>query len=158
MLNHKNGEQLDACTHCPKVVQTKNQPMSRSPIRRGVFNAAGTGATSDSNYAPRSHKKLEKRIVLLVVNLQFSEFSENGISDLIVHLHNSESVFWPIAETSLNLSWPCPVPRKKSLDHNSKFWWPVRKFGKVDGLVWYLSKMAYWHTKSVKSLINRKLF
>ena len=50
--------------------------------------------------------------MLLVVNLQFSEFSENGISDLIVHLHNSESVFWPIAETSLNLSWPCPVPRK----------------------------------------------
>ena len=60
---------------------------------------------------PGATRNLEKRIVLLIVNLQFSKFSENGINDL--HLHISESVFWQFGETSFNLSWPRPIPRKK---------------------------------------------
>ena len=55
---------------------------------------------------PGATKNVEKRIVLLIV-----KFSENGICDLVVHLHFSYSVFWPMGDTSLNLSWPCPILR-----------------------------------------------
>ena len=36
---------------------------------------------------PGATRDLEKRILLLIVNLQFSKLSENGIGDLDVHLH-----------------------------------------------------------------------
>ena len=64
---------------------------------------------------------MEKRIVLLVVNLLFSELLENGMSDLVVHLHISDLVFWTIGEVSLpklSLSYS----QKKSTDCNSKVW------------------------------------
>ena len=86
---------------------------------------------------PGATRNSEKRIVLQIVNLQFSKFLKNGTSDLAVHLHISDLVFWSMGETSLNLSWPHPIPRKKSRDRKSKFWWPVRRFGKVHRLVWY---------------------
>ena len=41
---------------------------------------------------PGATRNLEKRIVLLILNLQFSEMLENGVGDLVVHLHFSDSV------------------------------------------------------------------
>ena len=76
--------------------------------------------------------------MLLIVNLQFSEFSENGIGDLVVHLHFSDSVFWPNLDNRQSESLPklaLSYSQKKSTDRNSKFWCPVRRSGKVDGLV-----------------------
>ena len=43
-----------------------------------------------------------------------------------MHLHISESVFWPIGETSLNLSWPRPIPRNNQ-------WIVIQSFGDLSG-------------------------
>ena len=53
-------------------------------------------ATSNSIYAPGATRNSEKRIVLLIVNLPFSEFLENGIGHLNVRLHFSDSVSWTL--------------------------------------------------------------
>ena len=47
---------------------------------------------------PGATKNLEKTIVLLVLNQQFSELLENGIGDLVVRLHFSDLVIWPILD------------------------------------------------------------
>ena len=42
--------------------------------------------------------------MLLIVNLEFSELSENGIGNLVVHLHFSNSVIWPNLDIRRNES------------------------------------------------------
>ena len=58
-----------------------------------LFNAAGTGAMSDSNYALGATRNSEKGTVLLFVNLQFSEYPQFGnlvVSTQVVYLIFSE--------------------------------------------------------------------
>ena len=55
---------------------------------------------------PGVTRNSEKRIVLLIVNLQFSKLSENGVGDLFVHLHFSDSVYWPNQDTQRSKSLP----------------------------------------------------
>ena len=64
---------------------------------------------------PEAIKNSEKRIVLLIVNPQFSEFLENGIGDLVVHLHFSDSLF----RSNLDNGWSESLP-KLALSYSQK--------------------------------------
>ena len=55
---------------------------------------------------PGATRNLEKSIVLLIVNLQLSELWENGIGDLFVHLHSSNSVILPNLDIQRSESLP----------------------------------------------------
>ena len=51
--------------------------------------------------------------MLLILNLQVSELSENGIVDLVVHLHFSDSVIWP----NLDI-WSCKSQPKLNTSYS----------------------------------------
>ena len=79
----------------------------------------------------------EKRIKLLIQNLQFSKLAKNGICDHVVYLHFSDLAsgpIWTLGEVSLYPSWP------------NIFLWPIRSnknwgFGDLLG---DLKKSEYW--------------
>ena len=85
-------------------------------------------------------RNLEKRIVLLIVNLQFSKLSENGVGDLFVDLHLSDSVYWPNQDNQRSKSLPKLTTSHsltKSVKQNLKNWRPVWRSGKVEKLSVY---------------------
>ena len=97
--------------------------------------------------------------MLLIDNPQFSQFLENGIVDLAVHLNISDSDSWPIGEMRLNLSWPCLRKNQRIV---------IQSFGDLSGDLekftnWYdtflLTAALYEQTSSQRSSqLARSLF
>ena len=81
------------------------------------------------------------RIVLLIVNLLLSELWENGISDLVVHLHFSDSVIWPNLDIRRSESQPklaTSFSPNSLVKQKLSLWQPVWRLGKIGVLSFYI--------------------
>ena len=73
-------------------------------------------------------------MVLLIANLLFSELSENGIGDLVVHLHFSNLVTWPNLDIWRSESLPnlaISFSPNNSVKQKSTIRQPVRRSEKI---------------------------
>ena len=69
-------------------------PGKQLAARCGGLGGLIKAAMSNSVYAPRSNKKLGEKDSVANCQPTISELLENGIGDLVVHLHFSDWVFW----------------------------------------------------------------
>ena len=106
---------------------------------------------------PGATRNSEKRIVLLIVNLQFSKLSENGfIGVFVVHLHLSDLVIWPNLDIPRSESLPklnTSFSPTDSVKQKSRILQPVRRSEKNGVLTFYRENIQS-NASSIYSLIR----